>query len=811
MTLLPPLHRETSCAPEAKNRRICGALIADVARLLLPLSAVFYLSACGEDPTPPASDTAQAVDVGENDTNGAGDTTTAETDTTAAVDAIADAGPAFDCKQGCAGFAVCGAAFPTDLCEQLCGDVGTQAPAVKCLTTVADCDSLLTCMVSAAVPPKEPVRTFDESKPGTTWKTLAGDFSIPTRRGLWTFSDHYDGNHSYVFLLVGAGVFPSNPGLLTSNWTAPTTQDIKAFFNFSAENTHYFFLAYKDAGGANNTTKYMDSMLAKFENVLKTFAPLDRLKWRSRLHFATKPVPWTSQAALPPEGIGGWLGEYTNKRRPAYFAIDRFQQIRQIGLLRYVQNPKFLIQHLPLEARYYNFEYNRALAHPETKEMKIVTVYDAKKVNTETIDFDLPDAKELSGYDTVEVDLTHDCVGHDQANCFEWDYHAHLRVIGRPATEDEDKNVAASCQLKVGAVKAQEEALGTCQLAGKATETACKNHCDCEAVHGVGATCKGYKPARKEAAAIPADTKDCSCIDPRGETQKRQRGCTWVSKNVVETLGSCVADGKTNYCKTCKKDDDCGGTPGACKGYKAAQKGETGWGKCGCRAHYVQRWITSYRREGRWTTNSPRARYWLANGGKVRLNYKGSYPYTVTLKFRYLNKGQPTPTGMVELFTGGGFNPSYNDKYEPQEVTVPKDAKKVELSVDVSGHGFGDKANCAEFCNHTHHFTVKSAAGEKTYVKEHPKAGKLYGCAEQIDEGTVPNQFGTWYLGRAGWCPGKDVKVVSWDISDQVKPGEKFTVTYKGLYAGKDYKSEPGNGGGFGARIDMTSWVLFYE
>ena len=778
-------------------------------RLAAALSLVVALIACSDDPaaSQPQDSSQNPEDSASQHDSGALQDSVSTTDTGPAQDVPAG----YNCQQGCKPFTVCGAAFPTALCEQLCAAEDSAAVAQQCLKSVGDCDALTECMASAGDPPKKPLRAFNDGKTGLSWKKLAGDFTIPTRRGPFTFSQHFDGHSSYIFVFVGQGVFPTNPNGLIANLQGINNNDIKQFFANSPDNAHYFFIAYKDANGADNTSKHLDPLLAKFDTVLKGYPPLERLKLRSRLHFATKPAPWTNQPAPPPNGIGGWLGEYTTKRRPAYFAIDRFQLIRQIGLLRLVQQPRWLVHHLPFEARYYNFEHQRAEQHPENDQMKIVTVYDAKTVNTETADFELPDAKELAKYDTVEVDLAHDCVGHDQANCFEWDYHAHLRALGRPKDADGDKDVAAQCQVKLGEIKEQQEVLGACELAGKATDTTCKAHCDCEAIHGVGATCKGYKPAKKAAAAVTADTKACDCIDPRGEVQTRQRTCKWIKGEKAEAMGRCVLDGKNHWCKACKTDKDCGGAAGSCKGYVAAQTGETGWGKCACKAHFLQRWITTYHREGRWTTVSPRARWWLANGGKVRLNYKGSYPYVTTLKFRYLNKGSKVPTGMVELFTGGGFNPGYNSKYEPMQVTIPKTAKKVELAVDVSGHGFGDKANCAEFCDHTHHFWVKSAKGEKEHVKTHPKAGQFYGCAQQVDEGTVPNQFGTWYLGRGGWCPGKDVRVQTWDITGDVKPGETVTIRYKGLYNGKDYKSEPGSGGGFGARIDMTSWVMFYE
>ena len=769
--------------------------------------------------TPADTVTVQPTDTGTADTatpdtnttdSSTADTGTPDLDAAAADTATADAGPPFDCPAACATFAVCGQAFPTALCTELCTSPEVAAIAQNCLKTVGDCDALISCMSLAAEPKKQPLRTFDDGKDGTNYRDLAGDFTLPTMRGPWNFKSHYDGHSSYVFLTVGKGLFTITGGgdYLTQVWNAPTQADIKQLMDWSPDNVHYFFCAYRDADNTDNTAKYMASMLKKFEPLLAQKKPIERLKWRNRLHFVTKPLPW---AKFTNEGSYGWVGDLLKKKARLAFAIDRFQRLRQVGLLRVVGSDKPFVHHLAWEARFYNYEFKRAQEHPETADMKIVTLYDAVPTGGGTFDFDLPDKAELSKFDTVEVDLAHMCKDHDDTNCFEWDYHAHLQVLGRPATPDEDKDIAATCQPGVGEVKTQDEVLGACQLAAKATDTTCKTHCDCEAIHGVGATCKGYKPKRTAATKIAADTQKCDCITPRQDKIERTRTCKWLQSEIVETAGHCALDGKNNYCKACKADADCGGVAGSCKGYKAAKSAQTGYGKCGCQSNFIQRWITSYHREGRWITESPRARWYLGNGGKVRFHYKGSYPYTVTLKLRFLNKNKPKPTGVQHLFSGGGYNPSYNSKYKPIDVQVPASAKKVELGVEVTGHGFGDKANCAEFCNHTHHFTVTSKKGTKTWIKDHKWPGNFYGCAMQVDEGTVPNQFGTWTLGRGGWCPGKDVRVVYFDITDHVTPGETVSVTYKSLFNGADYKSEPGQGGGFGARIDMDSWVMFYQ
>ena len=49
---------------------------------------------------------------------------------------------------------------------------------------------------------------------------------------------------------------------------------------------------------------------------------------------------------------------------------------------------------------------------------------------------------------------------------------------------------------------------------------------------------------------------------------------------------------------------------------------------------------------------------------------------------------------------------------------------------------------------------------------------------ETIAEGVVPNQYGTWGYGRAGWCPGQDVKPYLVDITDGISMGDDNIIEY---------------------------------
>jgi hypothetical protein len=219
----------------------------------------------------------------------------------------------------------------------------------------------------------------------------------------------------------------------------------------------------------------------------------------------------------------------------------------------------------------------------------------------------------------------------------------------------------------------------------------------------------------------------------------------------------------------------------------------------------LARFITTYHREGHYTVDATPLLVELKKGGKRKIRYEVSpewnqQAYLSRVDFRFSNQKKGyRPTGATYLFSGGDFNAMYNAKYQPVEVDVPASAKRVELWAIITGHG-GATQNCAEFCRHQHEFTVNGTA----HTKDHPLAQKQTGCIDEVDHGMVPNQGGTWWFGRGGWCPGQQVKPYVVDVTADVKPGEKATVSYRGLLNGKEPPDNAGN-------IAMSSYLVVYE
>jgi hypothetical protein len=78
----------------------------------------------------------------------------------------------------------------------------------------------------------------------------------------------------------------------------------------------------------------------------------------------------------------------------------------------------------------------------------------------------------------------------------------------------------------------------------------------------------------------------------------------------------------------------------------------------------------------------------------------------------------------------------------------------------------------------------------------------------QVLEGVVPNEHGTWFYGRNGWCDGQDVRPVIFDITADLmhEPGGSNEIAYFGLFRGGD--PSPQQTPGF---IMMQSSLVLYQ
>ena len=221
----------------------------------------------------------------------------------------------------------------------------------------------------------------------------------------------------------------------------------------------------------------------------------------------------------------------------------------------------------------------------------------------------------------------------------------------------------------------------------------------------------------------------------------------------------------------------------------------------------IARWITPYSRPGarRWVIDATPLLGLVAEGGPQFFNFGMIWnmnPATWDLRFVLRDEGRGEASAqVVPAFRGNrGFNDAYNEEWTTVEFTPPADTTRVELVAIISGHGQA-QGNCAEWCNHQHEFTVN---GSGVHLREFPGQVIAQRCAEAVDEGVVPGQWGNWTPGRAGWCPGLPVQPWVVDITAEVDIGALNTLDYQGLYQGLPVTGDRG-------RIRLSSYLAFYR
>lgn len=102
---------------------------------------------------------------------------------------------------------------------------------------------------------------------------------------------------------------------------------------------------------------------------------------------------------------------------------------------------------------------------------------------------------------------------------------------------------------------------------------------------------------------------------------------------------------------------------------------------------------------------------------------------------------QVIPLGWSRAVYGDPMNPVAT-QLAPRRVEVPAGVGGAKLWVTTTGHGQGNRDNCAEFCARTHAVTFDDQRFEHALWRDD--------CAEN----PISNQRGNWQPSRAGWCPG---------------------------------------------------------
>jgi hypothetical protein len=195
----------------------------------------------------------------------------------------------------------------------------------------------------------------------------------------------------------------------------------------------------------------------------------------------------------------------------------------------------------------------------------------------------------------------------------------------------------------------------------------------------------------------------------------------------------------------------------------------------------ILRFMTPYRVGASWTLDVTGLRPLLSGPVTLRVfidtwvgpgNAQGS-GWLVDASFELVG-GMPArrPIAVIPLWDETKFD--YGDPAKPvsaavidRSITLPAEAGQVELRSFITGHGQGNRDNCAEFCRRMHYFSVDGARIERLLWRDD--------CATTA----VKGQAGSFQYPRAGWCPGADVQPWVADVSAMAQAGKPITVHYE--------------------------------
>jgi len=196
----------------------------------------------------------------------------------------------------------------------------------------------------------------------------------------------------------------------------------------------------------------------------------------------------------------------------------------------------------------------------------------------------------------------------------------------------------------------------------------------------------------------------------------------------------------------------------------------------------LDRFITPYRVGFDWESDLTHARPLLTGSVTLRVfidtwvteGHSQGDGWLFSADFDFVGGPPPQPEAVAIIPVWGhlSWNAGLEDnpveaQVQPQTITVPE-ATRYTLRSFITGHGWDNTQNCAEFCAQDHYYSVAGEEFGREVWRED--------CSDTVTDGT---QQGTWQYSRAGWCPG--AQVLPWDtnVTDFVNGSTEIDIGYR--------------------------------
>ncbi len=152
---------------------------------------------------------------------------------------------------------------------------------------------------------------------------------------------------------------------------------------------------------------------------------------------------------------------------------------------------------------------------------------------------------------------------------------------------------------------------------------------------------------------------------------------------------------------------------------------------------------------------------------QIEVFYHGwSSGFSATVMFYMIEGTSPREVISIQNLYRGNWKYTDADQFNTQRlpaktINLNRATKMVNIRVNISGHGFVNALNCAEFCKKDY------------YIKSEGRT--IYTQAIWRDDcglNAIFPQAGTWLYDRANWCPGDKAIIYNHNMTNYIKNGQ---------------------------------------